>query len=182
MTKGAFPLPWRKSIKGMKSALLRTGNREIVSVEGFVSLIGRMGDPRVDVSFGVVENLTADVQLGTSFIDCLIRLIFPSERKAVLSNSRTVMIVFTQKRVNALTTDTEEVDLQTVADSNTLTQEHFLCRVACQVTIPPYSQAAVMVSGCGARLMTIETHQNAVEHKCSMSVVGLMDTRPYKPL
>lgn len=60
---------WKESIKSSKSPQLRTGSREKVNIEGIVAEFIPMGDLRVRPWIGIVENLSVDVLLETSFID-----------------------------------------------------------------------------------------------------------------
>lgn len=41
---------------------------------------------------------------------------------------------------------------------------------------------SLLVNSFSVGLMKIETHHNAVEHRCSMTVGGLMDNIPGKPV
>lgn len=105
-----------------------------------------IGDLCIHTWFGVVNILAMDVLLGMSFFDRCIRGIFPSERKLFRCNYRPVANILTQKKVNMETTNTEEADVHTKVDSGTPIDEKYLCRIAHQVTIPAYSQAAVQVN------------------------------------
>lgn len=53
---------------------------------------------------------------------------------------------------------TGEIDVHTVHDCGTPSDDHSLCRVATQDLILAYSLSAVLASSGGAELMTIETH------------------------
>lgn len=127
-------------MKTIKSQPLRTANCEVVSMEGIGPLFVRIGDLHMHALFGVVENLAVDMILGTSFIDCSVRGLFSSERKIVLSNSRPVAIILTEKKVNEIADNTKEVDRHTIAERGTPAKEHYLSLVACQVTRPAYLQ------------------------------------------
>lgn len=72
-------------------------------------------------------------------------------------------IVPTHRNAEKIYVITEEGDVRSIADRNTRTEDHYLCRVACQGTLPAYSQAAVLVSCRGEGLMIIETHLNIHE-------------------
>lgn len=87
-----------------------------------------------------------------------------------------------QKAVNAIAPDTEGDDVHKIANTGTPTEEHHMYCIARKVTIPAYSQAAVLVSSCGAGIMTIKTHTYVVERRCSMSARGLMDILPGKSI
>lgn len=119
VNKNFLPLVWRKSVKTIRSPPLHTLNCEVVSVDGIVPLFVHLGDLRVCTWFGVVDNLAVNLLLGTSFIDPCIGEIFPTERKVVPRHSRPVAITSTQKKVNKITADTEEVDVHAITDSGT---------------------------------------------------------------
>lgn len=67
-----------------------------------------------------------------------------------------------QRKGNAITVKTEDVDVHEIAIHSNPTEEHYPCRVARQVTTSVYSQLAVLVTCRGAGLITIEIHQNVV--------------------
>lgn len=75
-----------ESIKPIKSPSLRTASREVVNVEGNVTLFVRIGDLLVRACFEIFENIPVDVLIGRSFIDQCIRGLFPTERKVVPDN------------------------------------------------------------------------------------------------
>lgn len=83
-----LPSAWRRLIKAIKSPPLRTANCEVVSVEALVPLLVPMDDLSSHPLFVVGENLTVSVLLETSFVDCCIRGVLPSERKMVSWHSR----------------------------------------------------------------------------------------------
>lgn len=86
----------------------------------------------------------------------------------------------TQKTDNAVGACTEEIEVLTLEDSGPLREEHQFCCGACQVTIPSYLQAALLVIWCRAWLKVIETHLNVVEWGCFMNAGGLINILPGK--
>lgn len=69
----------------------------------------------------------------------------------------------------------------TITESGTRTEEHYLSCVAHQDTIPAYLQAPGLLSSRKAGLMTVETHRNVVEHKFPLTTPGVMDILSSKP-
>lgn len=74
---------WRDSMKTIKSPPLGTANCKVASIEGIVSLLVHIGELRLQDWFGIVQNLSVAVLLGTSFIGLCLREIFPSKRTTV---------------------------------------------------------------------------------------------------
>lgn len=163
VNKDFLPPAWRESMKTITSPPLCTANCEAQSVEGMVPLLVSMGDLREHTGFGVVQSLVVDVLLETTIIDCCIQGIFPLEHMIVPRHSRSVEILSTQKNFNEITAENEKVDSHMIADRGNPREQHYLCHVERQNTIPAYSQAPVLVSCCGAGLMTIDTHRNVAE-------------------
>lgn len=91
-------LGWNKMIRLSHGQYLNTVTSESVSVLDIIPSHVRMGDWRVCVEFGVVHKLSVPGLLGTCFIDCLVRSIFPSKSKAVLHSSKPVpMLMLTMQ-------------------------------------------------------------------------------------
>lgn len=130
--------------------------------------------------FDIFENLAIDLLLRISFIDRNIPGTFLSEREIVQWHWRSVVIISAQMKPNVITANMKEVDMHMIADSGTPIGKHCLCCVGHKVTIPTYSPAAVLVICCGTGLLTVETHQNFVERRCSVTMRDLMDILPCK--
>lgn len=163
-------------MKTIRSLPLLTENCQVVSKEGIVSLFDLMGDLPVHAWFGVVETLTVDMLPGRSLIDCCVQGMFLSKRKIVPQNSLPLVTLSTQKAVNAIATNTKELEVYGIPHCSTPTEEHYFCHVALQVTITAYFRGAVLaIYHCGG-LIAVENHPNVVEHRCSMTVQGLINT------
>lgn len=108
--------------------------------------------------FGLVDSLTVELLLGKSFMDCCIRGIFVYERKIVPWLWKPVSILSTLKEINTIFTDTGINDLNTISITDNSMDNHHLCDVTRQTTIPAYMQAAVLVSCYGAWIITTEFH------------------------
>lgn len=85
-------------------------------------LFVRRGNLRVCNCYGVAENLAVDVLFGMSFVDRCIWGIYPSEQKIVPWHFRPEAIISMRKKVHEMTDSTEEVDVHTMADSETPTE------------------------------------------------------------
>lgn len=72
---------------------LRSETSESVCVLGMIDLHLRMGDCRVGVDVGDVQNPVVLVILGTTFIGRFVKGIFPAKRKVVPYNSKPVLIL-----------------------------------------------------------------------------------------
>lgn len=79
----------------------------------------RMGDSRVKAWFGVLGRLATDKVLARLLKDRCIRGIIPFEQKIFLLLSRPADILSMQRKVPAIASDTEEVDVLTIADHST---------------------------------------------------------------
>lgn len=86
-----------------------------------------------------------------------------------------------QKKVNTITADNKDVEVDTGADSCIPTEDHYLCFVASEKTILAYSKVAVMASFRGPRLVMIDPHQNVVERRCFMITPAVMNILQSKP-
>lgn len=71
-------------VKCRKIPHLCRATQESLRLEGTILLQVGLGDLRVRVWLGIVNNLAVDMLLGTYFIDCCIRRIFSAERNALL--------------------------------------------------------------------------------------------------
>lgn len=89
---------WLKMIRPARAPDLKSSRSESVHFLGIITIHFRMGDCRLCVIFGVVENLGVPVLLGTFFIDWFVNEIFPAEQKIVLYNSARVSIVLLLRR------------------------------------------------------------------------------------
>lgn len=81
---------WLPSICLCYSPRLKRATNQNVEVVGAIVLRVRIEDSAIGVMFRVVGNLAVPVLLGTSFIDKIIKNIFPDERKTVLFNYSSV--------------------------------------------------------------------------------------------
>lgn len=61
---------------------LTAATKKFVSVHGVILLHVPLGDLHVNAWIGVVPCLAVTILLGTSFIEYVIRVIYPQERKA----------------------------------------------------------------------------------------------------
>lgn len=105
-------------MKTIELQLWPTANCRVVSVEGAVPLFAGMGDLRGRAWFGVFKSLAVDVLLATSFTDRCIRGVSPSKRKIFPLHSLPVAIISMQNEFKAITADTVEDDVHTVANSS----------------------------------------------------------------
>lgn len=153
-------------MKTIKWPPLCTVNRRVVYIEGFLPLFVPMGDLCVCPWFGLADILANYALLGTSFSNCCVQGIFPSERISVPSYSRPVLIILKQKRLKFKAAET---NVHTIADRDTPKKEPYWCCLTRQVTIPAYSQASVLDSCNGTGLMSIKSHRNVVERRCCMT-------------
>lgn len=136
VNKDFLPWAWRKSTETIESQLFRTLNRKVESVEGIVPFLVCMCYLRVCTGFEKVENLAVDVVLGTSFTDCCIWRIFPSERKVVLWHTKPLAVISTQKKVNTIASGPKEADVHTTISRGSPIEENHLCCIARQFMIP----------------------------------------------
>lgn len=98
-----------------------------------------------------------------------------SERKSVLLHSQSVLIILTQKTVNAIGAKIEVAGIHRITDRGTQTEKHFLWGVACQVMVPAYFKAAMPNTFRSTGIMPIETHQNIVEQRFCTTEQGILD-------
>lgn len=108
-----------------------------------------------------------------SHIKWFIRLIFPSEPNIVLFHLKPVEFFSTQQIFNTASSNTRMIDVLTVAINNTVIGEHHLCGVESQITLLLYLQWRRWATCHGARLMNVETHENIVERRCSITSKAL---------
>lgn len=74
-----------KPAQSTQSPQLQAANHKAVNREGILPLFTRIGDLCVCAWFGIVENPTVDILLGTSFIELCIHGMFPTEKSRALA-------------------------------------------------------------------------------------------------
>lgn len=146
-----------------------------MNVEGRHPLFVRTGYLRVRAWFGIFENLAVDVLLGALFIDQCKWRKFPTEQKLVPWHSRPVEIISMKNSNNSVYADIAVFNENTKPIDDVVSGEHQSRPVVRQISIPTYTQAAVLVNYYAAGLITIETHGKVVEQRCSRTARGVMD-------
>lgn len=71
-------------------------------------------------------------------------------------------MISTEKKVNAIIADTRIADVHSIAHGSTATEEHYLCLVAPQDTIPAHLQAAGPAKCRGREPVTNENHRKSL--------------------
>lgn len=103
MDKALVHPTWAPHIKRQYFLKLRRANEHPGRSEGVILLHLQIGNPRVDVWLGVLEDLAVDLLLGTSFMDRYVRDSFSLERKRVPWRSRPFYILTqSAKAINAI--------------------------------------------------------------------------------
>lgn len=143
-------LAWKESVESTQSLQLLTASRKVVYEEGIVPLLIFSGDLPVRAGFQIVKSPAVDELLGTWFIDRSIPNIFPAEQNFVLWSSRPVPIIFTKKTVNSIYAYIIVFNDNTNPLGDAVSEEHHLCHVASQISIPAYMQTAVLENCQGA--------------------------------
>lgn len=92
-SKSAKQKERRSRMKTVNDRTLARDSRKPVNVEGIIIFLVPVGDLRVREWFGGVEKLAVSVILGTTFINRVIKRIFPPEPKIVLFHSKPVEIL-----------------------------------------------------------------------------------------
>lgn len=77
--------------------------------------------------------------------------------------------------INSVTDGIFVFTVNTHSHYDTSSEKFNLCRVALQITISAYTQAAILVCSQGPELVMMETQHNIVAYRCSMIVQGPMD-------
>lgn len=72
---------------------MQTANREVMNMEGVVSLLTSIGELHVHAWLGIFENLVVDIFLGASIIDQCICGIFLTPGKIVPCHTKPVEII-----------------------------------------------------------------------------------------
>ena len=183
VNRNDLPREWMKKIRLIRNVKLTSASRNAMNLVGVLPLFIRMGDLKVRVWFGVVENLAVPVLLGTSYIDRFVQGIFPQERKVVPNDSRPVAILssFAVDPTTNMVIDEDEV---LTVDENTIPNKvsrDVLIRVAKQTTLPPMSETIVTVTTKGAGLMLLSSHPNLLKTRTAVLAQGVMDILPDIP-
>lgn len=174
INKDFLPSAWKESDKSIKSPQWQAASGKVVNIEVIVPLSIRIGDLHVRASRRIVENPAVDVLLEALFIDQCIHRIFTTERKIVPWQLRPVATIWTRMATNMIRAYDTVFNVNTSSHDEALRDEFNLCCVARLITVPAYTQAAVLVSCQSAGLMTIETDHDVVECRCSITARGLM--------
>lgn len=170
-----LPPGWKESVRSIKSQQSQTGKSVVVNIEGLLLLFIRIGDLCVRAWFVIFKNLAVDVLFVSSFIDTCVCGIFPPEYKSVPCLLRPVAVISTKAAISLIKANDRVFQLNINTNDHAPSEDFNLCRVACQIIIFAYFQAAVLGKWWRAALMTIGTCSNLVEHWSSMTIWDLVN-------
>lgn len=158
-----LPQAWKDTIKWIQLQPLRTANREVMNIEGFVYLFIRTGDLRIRVWLGTFDNYDVAVLLGTSFMYRYIGGQFSIERQVLPSHLRPVAIYSPKMAISSTYADIKVFNENIKPLCDDVSKEGHLCRIARRVRIPAYTQAALLIKGQGVGLIPLSTYGNVPE-------------------
>ena len=177
---GRLPEKWKKKIKKVKRVSMTSASKDKMNLVGVIPIVIRLGDLKVRVWFGVIEELAVPVLLGTSFADRFIQGIFPQERKVVPNDSGPVAILSTLVKDPETNLLVEQDPLLCVKDQSDDKRE-IRFRVAKKRTIPPMSEAPVTVTTNAGGLMMLSPHPNLFKSRTALTAQGIMEVVPHTP-
>lgn len=134
--------------------------------------------------FGVIDVLALSDILGTSFIDRLIRGIFPSERKIVPHYSIAVAIQDTSnfdEEQLVMVDDQSSFSVKEASDEEVNVDPCVPIILARQKTLPPMSETPVHVDTIGAVLIRLTSHVRLIIKRVAIVAQEIMQVIPGRP-
>lgn len=127
------------------AAIVNT-DHAVEKIEGNVPFYIRIGNLRVHVWFGIVENLAFEVLLGTSIIDQGIPGIFPTEHKIFPWHWEQVAIISIKTAISWINTKNLVYNVKKHLRNDASSDNFNLCRIAREEKIPTHTQGVVLAS------------------------------------